>query len=308
MSNPDMQLNNINQNSHCSDKGNVNWLDDITFTTEGLIPAIAQDHTTGDILMMAWMNREALQLTAETKTAVYYSRSRAKLWHKGETSGHTQIVHDIYLDCDADVIVLSVTQIGNIACHTGRRSCFYHKLDLTSKTPSWQIVAPIIKDPNDIYAATSSMATNAIIDKENNGIKTSDNHPDVEASSVLRQLDAVMVDRKQADASSSYVANLYAKGLNKILEKVGEEAVESIIAAKDLAAASNSTNTVVDDETDIATAYPELTTDLIYEIADVWFHTIVTLAWFNIRSDRILVELARRFGLSGIDEKNSRTQ
>ena len=107
------------------------WLTAIKFNTDGLIPAIAQDKLSGRILMMAWMNSEALQLTAQTQTAVYFSRSRGKLWHKGETSGHTQQVHEIRLDCDADVIVLSVTQVGGIACHTGRESCFYRRLDLS---------------------------------------------------------------------------------------------------------------------------------------------------------------------------------
>ncbi len=305
MSNPDTPITDTSVNLN----NNAPWLDEITFTTEGLIPAIAQDKETGEILMMAWMNRESLQLTAQTKTAVYFSRSRGKLWHKGESSGHTQIVHDIHLDCDADVIVLSVTQIGDIACHTGRKSCFYRKLDLTSSTPSWETVAPVLKDPNEIYGTTASHKTDAIITTENSSVTdNTDPAAAIEASTVLQHLDAVMAERKQADAKSSYVASLYAKGINKILEKVGEEAVETIIAAKDLAFASNSTEAVVATNSDIGEEHQALTDDLIYEIADVWFHTIVTLAWFNIRSDRVLVELARRFGLSGIDEKNSRTQ
>ena len=313
MSNPNTPMtdtsvnpNNVDPNNH---NKNASWLDEISYTAEGLIPAIAQDKSTGEILMMAWMNRESLQLTAQTKTAVYFSRSRGKLWHKGETSGHTQIVHDIHLDCDADVIVLSVTQIGDIACHTGRKSCFYRKLDLTSSSPSWETVAPVIKDPNEIYGTTASEASNAIMATDNRNVgQPTEAVASIEASTVLQHLDAVMAERKQADAKSSYVASLYAKGLNKILEKVGEEAVETIIAAKDLAFASNTTEAVVNTEDDLAAEHSALTDDLIYEIADVWFHTIVTLAWFNIRSDRVLVELARRFGLSGIDEKNSRTQ
>lgn len=308
MSNPNTPTTDSSVNLNNDNPNNATWLDEITFTAEGLIPAIAQDKQTGEILMMAWMNRESLQLTAQTKTAVYFSRSRGKLWHKGETSGHTQIVHDIHLDCDADVIVLSVTQIGDIACHTGRKSCFYRKLDLTSPSPSWETVAPVIKDPNEIYGTTASRATDAIMTTGNSNLDSTEAVATIEASTVLQQLDAVMAERKQADAKSSYVASLYAKGINKILEKVGEEAVETIIAAKDLASASNTTEAVVDTDNDLANEHPALTDDLIYEIADVWFHTIVTLAWFNIRSDRVLVELARRFGLSGIEEKNSRTQ
>ncbi|MGO3218431.1 MAG: phosphoribosyl-AMP cyclohydrolase, partial [Psychrobacter celer] len=132
------------------------WLAAIKFNADGLIPAIAQDHESGRILMMAWMNNEALQLTAETKTAVYFSRSRGQLWHKGESSGHTQTVHDIRLDCDADVIVLSVTQAGGIACHTGRESCFYQRLDLSGAQPQWQTVDKVLKDPAEIYASTSA--------------------------------------------------------------------------------------------------------------------------------------------------------
>ena len=126
------------------------WLTAITFNADGLLPAIAQDEQSGRILMMAWMNAEALQLTAQIQTAVYFSRSRNQLWHKGESSGHTQHVHDIRLDCDADVIVLTVTQVGGIACHTGRESCFYQRLDLSGAEPVWQTVDAVIKDPTEI--------------------------------------------------------------------------------------------------------------------------------------------------------------
>ena len=281
------------------------WLTAVTFNDDGLIPAIAQDHQTGRILMMAWMNAEALQLTAQTQTAVYFSRSRAKLWHKGESSGHTQTVHDIRLDCDADVIVLSVTQAGGIACHTGRESCFYQRLDLSGQTPEWQTVDKVLKDPADIYHSHES--TNDTHETENTGANTdstdmSQAQPDtaqaqVDKASVLQQLDSVSAERKQADADSSYVASLYAKGLNKILEKVGEESTESIIAAKDFANCDESTNKA---------SYDEARHELIYEVADVWFHTLVGLAWFDIESDAVLNELGRRFGLSGIDEKAAR--
>ncbi len=124
-----------------------NWLDEIKWTAEGLVPAIAQDAETGRLLMMAWMNREALQLTAETGHAVYWSRSRAKLWHKGEESGHQQVVKELRLDCDNDVILLQVEQKGGIACHTGRESCFYRRYE----DGQWQSVEPVLKDPEDIY-------------------------------------------------------------------------------------------------------------------------------------------------------------
>jgi phosphoribosyl-AMP cyclohydrolase len=123
------------------------WLDAIKWDADGLVPAIAQDAGDGRILMMAWMNRDALRLTAEGKTAVYWSRSRQKLWHKGEESGHQQQVREIRLDCDNDVIVLQVEQLGGIACHTGRRSCFYQRLEANE----WVSVEPVLKDPATIY-------------------------------------------------------------------------------------------------------------------------------------------------------------
>jgi len=280
------------------------WLTAVTFNDDGLIPAIAQDHQTGRILMMAWMNAEALQLTAQTQTAVYFSRSRAKLWHKGESSGHTQTVHDIRLDCDADVIVLSVTQAGGIACHTGRESCFYQRLDLSGQTPKWQTVDKVLKDPADIYHTHESTSdthetgnTGTNTDSDTIQTKLDTAQAQVDKASVLQQLDSVLAERKQADADSSYVASLYAKGLNKILEKVGEESTESIIAAKDFANC---------DESIDKASYDEARHELIYEVADVWFHTLVGLAWFDIESDAVLSELGRRFGLSGIDEKAAR--
>ncbi len=287
-------------NSLTEDSSLPAWLAHVTFNQDGLIPAIAQDHHSGEILMMAWMNAEALTLTAQSKTAVYFSRSRNKLWHKGETSGHTQKVHDIYLDCDADVIVLSVTQVGGIACHTGRQSCFYRRLDCSGSQPTWQTVAPILKDPESIYGEGTAHSESIQTDNEYSDTQADTNH-------VLQQLDAVLAERKQADADTSYVASLYHKGLNKILEKVGEEAVECIIAAKDFEQirqkmASLQENDTANTSNDILDAQHEL----IYEIADVWFHTLVTLAWFNIGSERILAELARRFGLSGLAEKASR--
>lgn len=123
------------------------WLDTVNWNSDGLVPAIAQDAQSGRILMMAWMNREALQLSAARGEAVYWSRSRNQLWHKGETSGHIQKLHEIRLDCDEDVIVLQVEQQGGIACHTGRESCFYRVL----KDGEWQSVDPVLKAPADIY-------------------------------------------------------------------------------------------------------------------------------------------------------------
>jgi phosphoribosyl-AMP cyclohydrolase len=123
------------------------FLDEVHWDDAGLIPAIAQDHATGDILMVAWMNREALELTVREQRAVYWSRSRRKLWYKGEESGHVQALHEVRLDCDGDVIVLRVEQQGGIACHTGRRSCFFRVL----RDGEWQTVDPVLKNPDEIY-------------------------------------------------------------------------------------------------------------------------------------------------------------
>ncbi len=128
----------------------MNWLDEISWTPEGLVPVIAQELHSKDVLMFAWMNREALARTAELGEAVYFSRSRQRLWHKGEESGHVQRVHEIRIDCDQDVVLLSIEQLGHtpgIACHTGRHSCFYQVL----KDGVWQSVEPVLKDPASIY-------------------------------------------------------------------------------------------------------------------------------------------------------------
>ena len=123
------------------------WLDEIKWDDAGLVPAIAQDESSGRILMFAWMNRESLQQTVDTGRAVYFSRSRKKLWPKGEESGHVQKVSEIRLDCDNDVILLSIEQVGSIACHTGRESCFYKKYE----NDGWQETDKVIKDPKQIY-------------------------------------------------------------------------------------------------------------------------------------------------------------
>lgn len=127
------------------------WLEQVRWDRDGLVPAIAQEQGTKDVLMVAWMNRQALAETLRRGRAVYWSRSRQRLWFKGEESGHVQQVHEIRLDCDADVVLLTVTQLGHdpsIACHTGRHSCFYRRLE----DGSWHKVEPVLKDPTTIYA------------------------------------------------------------------------------------------------------------------------------------------------------------
>lgn len=130
-----------------SEQENNAWLDEIKWNTDGLIPAVAQDYQSGKILTLAWLNREALLQTIKLRRAVYWSRSKQRLWQKGEISGHTQEIQDIYLDCDKDAIVLAVMQTGDIACHTGRQSCFFHRY----KNGRWIISSPVLKDPKEIY-------------------------------------------------------------------------------------------------------------------------------------------------------------
>ena len=125
----------------------MNWLDEVPWNKEGMISAVAQDASSGRVLMVAWMNRDALRATVETGEAVYWSRSRKRLWHKGEESGHVQKVLEVRLDCDADAILLQVEQAGGIACHTGRESCFFRKLE----DGRWVSTDPVLKDPKLIY-------------------------------------------------------------------------------------------------------------------------------------------------------------
>jgi len=133
-----------------NDAGNApgaRWLDEVRWNADGLVTAVAQDAASGDVLMLAWMNRESLAETAATGRAVYWSRSRSRLWRKGEESGHVQHVREIRLDCDGDAVLLKVEQQGGIACHTGRRSCFFRRLD----GARWLEVDPVLKDPGEIY-------------------------------------------------------------------------------------------------------------------------------------------------------------
>lgn len=132
-----------------------NWLNKVNWTHDGLVPVIAQDKDSGAVLMVAWMNRDALKRTVEGGEAVYWSRSRKKLWHKGEESGHVQKVHEVRLDCDEDVILLKVEQVGGIACHTGRNNCFFQKLE----GQEWVSIEPVLKDPAEIYRVAQAAAS-----------------------------------------------------------------------------------------------------------------------------------------------------
>ncbi len=214
-----------------------------------LVPVIAQDYQSGEVLMLAYMNKEAMELTIEKKTAHYFSRSKQRIWQKGESSGNFQIVKDMFIDCDNDTLLLKIEQVGGAACHTGRKSCFFTNI-LTNE-----------KDEDINLKATANY-------------------------SISDKLYHTIQNRKLSlDSSSSYVASLLQKGDNAILKKVIEEAGEFCFAVKDA------------DESEI-----------VYEAADLAFHVLVALGDKGINPDRIKQELSRRFGMSGIDEKNSRKQ
>lgn len=220
-------------------------LDRVDWAKSEIIPVIAQDHISNEILMLAYMNREALELSLTTKLAHYFSRSKQRLWKKGESSGHLQHIKSFLIDCDNDTLIIKIQQDG-VACHTGRKSCFFTELE-TGETNS------------DVEVDTDAMY------------------------GVIDTLYHTILERKNADPETSWTAKLLSKGDNDILKKVVEEAGEFSFAYKD------------NDEKEI-----------IYECADLTYHVLVALGAKNISPDRIKQELARRFNMSGIAEKNAR--
>jgi phosphoribosyl-ATP pyrophosphohydrolase/phosphoribosyl-AMP cyclohydrolase len=198
---------------------------EIRYDERGLVPAIVQDYLDGTVLMMAWMNRESLQKTLDTGETWFWSRSRTQLWHKGETSGHLQKVRSLRYDCDSDALLIGVEQIGDIACHTGERSCF-HQVEGEKAPP-----------PAD----------------------------------TLSQVFEVIRDRRDNPTQESYTSKLFAEGDNKILKKIGEEAVEVVMACKD------------DDKDAIAG-----------EVADLFYHTLVALAHHGVDVKDVYRKLQQR--------------
>lgn len=213
---------------------------------DNLIPVITQDATTNEVLMLAYMNHEALELTIKTNYAHYFSRSKQRIWKKGESSNHLQEIVEILIDCDNDTLLLKVNQEG-VACHTGRKSCFFTNLS-TNETIS------------EVQVDTTS------------------------AYGVIDTLYHTIQEKKNDDPTKSYTAKLLQGKQNSMLKKIVEESGEFTFAIKD-----NDTE------------------EIIYEAADITYHVLVALASKNISPDRVKQELARRFGMSGIEEKNSRT-
>jgi len=217
----------------------------VDWQKQELLPVIVQDSTTNEVLMMAYMDREALELSLKTKVAHYFSRSKQRIWKKGESSGHTQEIESFFIDCDNDTLLIKVKQNG-VACHTGRKSCFFTELE------SGNVESEVEVALDNTYG-------------------------------VIDTLYHTIQERKNADPATSWTAKLLSKGENTILKKVVEEAGEYCFAHKD------------NDEG-----------EMVYEAADLTYHMLVALASKNISPDRIKQELARRFGMSGIAEKNSR--
>jgi phosphoribosyl-AMP cyclohydrolase / phosphoribosyl-ATP pyrophosphohydrolase len=206
----------------------------LRFNEQGLIPAVVQDGATGRVLMLAYMNREAVERTLATGLVHYWSRSRAQLWQKGETSGHVQHLRDLRYDCDADALLVIVEQEG-VACHTGEPSCFFRRF---GEAPE-PMALPV-------------------------------------SEGLLQRIYAVVQERKRRAPQESYVALLLARGQDQVLKKVVEEAAEVLMASKDGRREA-----------------------IVYEMADLWFHTLVALGWHDISPHEVLQELQHRFGKSG---------
>lgn len=209
-------------------------LDEIKYDDRGLVPVIVQDAENGQVLMFAYANRESLEKTLDTGRTHFWSRSRQKLWMKGEESGNVQEVKEIYFDCDNDTVLVLVNQNG-VACHTGKRTCFHTSTDRSD-------------DSAPSFGRESSGKT-------------------------LDDVYGVIEDRKRNPREGSYVSGLFEEGLDRILKKIGEEAGETIIGAKN-----------------------EDKKEIIYEVADLWFHSLIALCYFGITPDDIYEELGRRFG------------
>jgi phosphoribosyl-ATP pyrophosphohydrolase/phosphoribosyl-AMP cyclohydrolase len=249
----------------------MSWLDEVRWNADGLVPAVAQAADSGRVLTLAWMNRAALSATVASGHAHYWSRSRKKLWKKGESSGHVQSVREVRLDCDSDAVLLIVDQGGGIACHTGHERCFFKRLE----EGEWKDVEPVLKDPKVIYGNQGSRTRRQ---------ESGEQIPLLQrARDTLATLAATIESRKGADPKASYVASLLARGDDAILKKIGEEATETVLAAK---------------EGDPAR--------ITHEVADLWFHCLVMLARHGLSPEDVLAELERRQGTSGIDEKASR--
>ena len=227
----------------------------VKFDKDGLVPVIAQDYHSKHIRMLAYMNKEALTKTLETGDVYYYSRSRQKLWLKGEESGHFQHLKGISVDCDGDTLLIQIEQVGGVSCHTGNATCFYRNVDVAN-TGSASV--------RPYESSVGSAPTDGQMKSAPTTVRKGGD------SSFLSKLERVIKDRKENPVEGSYTNYLFREGLDKILKKVGEEATETIIAAK----------TKRD--------------DVIYEVSDLVYHLTVLLSELNISWDEIKTELEKR--------------
>ena len=283
--------------------------------TGGLLPVVVQEVASGEVLMLAYMDEEALNLSLETGFAHYFSRTKNRIWKKGEQSGNVQKIEDAYLDCDNDTLLIKVEQQGGAACHTGAKSCFFRK----------------IADAN-----LGGESEQNLTGEQN--LRASEAQAKKSAYGIIDEIYHVILERKlNADPQTSYVASQFKKGENAVLKKVGEEAGELIMACKDASAArrfENLTEKHTSESSNLKKTQQILSRDeqdlnlrnltqgvkeqgekdelkkaldgVVYEAADLCFHSLIALAAHGIHPERVKAELARRFGLSGIEEKNSR--
>lgn len=274
----------------------------------GLLPAIVQDAGDGAVLMLAYMNEEALSLTLQTGYAHYFSRSKGRIWKKGESSGHVQLVKSAFLDCDNDALLLKIEQCGGSACHTGARSCFFKEISL--KKYGENAGSPSACDAKNSTMQNFTAANSAAEHSEQNLDAAAQNSA-LESSAekspygILDEIYHVCLDRKlNGEPALSYVASLYAKGENAYLKKIAEEACEFALACKDLSRSELYADVAREGFGEHRAGEPRY--DVIYEGADLLFHLLLALAAHNIHPDALLDELARRQGQSGIEEKRSR--
>ncbi len=305
--------------------------------TGGLLPVVVQDVASSEVLMLAYMDEEALNLSLETGFAHYFSRTKNRIWKKGEQSGNVQKIEDAYLDCDNDTLLIKVEQQGGAACHTGAKSCFFRKIaDANLGGESKQNLAGadgrVLTDELNLANESGPNLEHG----QNLAAFTAQTKKP--AYDIIDEIYHVILERKlNADPQTSYVASLFKKGENAVLKKVGEEAGELIMACKDASAArrfENLTKKHASESLSLKKTQQILSRDeqdlnlqiltqsakgqgekdelkkalegVVYEVADLCFHSLIALAAHGIHPERVKAELARRFGLSGIEEKNSR--
>lgn len=247
-------------------------MDEVRFNNEGLIPAIIQDEDSGQVLMLGYMNREALEKSLETGKTHFWSRSRRKIWMKGETSGHFQEIKKVAIDCDGDALLFKVKQV-KAACHTGYRSCFYRIANTAEN--SWTIKGERVFIPEEVYVDLNNDKCNKTTDEAASNVegKSYEKKEDkaIDKAAILQELYDVIVDRKRHPREGSYTCYLFEKGIDKILKKIGEESAEVIIAAKN-----------------------RVKSEVVYEVGDLLYHLLVVLVEQGVSLDEIYDELKRR--------------